>query len=73
MVLTDLDLRKEKSFESGQIYTVLSRAKTYDNLYYIGIFKISTVKVNKDALLEYEHLKENDIFSTIKRNTVIRR
>ena len=31
--------------------------------------KKSAIKVNKDALLEYKRLKQNDLFSTIKRNT----
>ena len=44
--------------------------KTYDNLYCIGEFKKSAINVNKDALLEYELLKQNDLFSTIKRNAI---
>ena len=44
------------------MYTALSRVKTYDNLYCIGEFKKSSIKVNKDALLEYEGLKQNDLF-----------
>ena len=66
-VFVDFDLRKQRSFGTGQIYTALSRVKTYDNLYCIGEFKESAIKVNKDALLEYERLKENDLFSTLKR------
>ena len=51
-------------------YTVHSRVKTYDSYYCIGEFKKSAIKVNKDALLEYECLKYNDLFSTIKRNSI---
>ena len=57
----DFDLQKKKSFGPGQLYTVLSRVKTY-NLYCIGQFKKSAIRVNKDALLEYEHLKKYDYF-----------
>ena len=32
-----------------------------------GIKKQSAMKVNKDALLEYECLKPNDLFITIKK------
>ena len=64
------DLRKQKSFGPSQIYTALSRVKTYENLHCIGEFKKSAIKANKDALVEYERLKQNDSFSTIKRNTV---
>ena len=53
----DFDLQKQKSFGPRQMYTALSRVKTYDNLYCIGEFKKSAIKVNKDALLEYEGLK----------------
>ena len=52
------------------MYTAHSRVKTYDNLYCIGEIKKFAVKVNKDALLEYERLKQNDLFSTIKRNAI---
>ena len=47
--------------------TGLSRVKTYDNLYCTGELKKSAIKVNKDALLEYERLKQNDLFSTVKK------
>ena len=52
------------------MHTALSRVKPYDNLYCIGEFKLSAIKLNKDALLEYEHLKRNYLFSTIKRNAI---
>ena len=32
---------------------------------------LSAIKVNKDVLLEYEPLKQNDLFSTIKRNAIL--
>ena len=34
--VVDFDLRKQRSLGAGQIYTALSRVKTYDNLYCIG-------------------------------------
>ena len=52
------------------MYTALSKVKTYDNLYYTGEFKKFAIKVNKDALLEYERLKENDLFSAVKGNVI---
>ena len=52
------------------MYTAHSRVKTYDNLYCIEEIKKFAVKVNKDSLLEHEHLKQNDLFSTIKRNAI---
>ena len=67
----DFDLWKQKSFGPGQIYTAPSRVKTYDNLYCIGEFEKSTIKVNEDTLLEYEHLKQINLFSTITRNTIL--
>ena len=54
----------------GQRYTALSRAKSYDNLHFIREFKKSAIKVNKDTLLEYEYMKQNDLFSTIERNNI---
>ena len=41
-----------------------------DNLYCIGKFLKSVIKVNKDQMLKYEGLKQNDLFSTIKRNAI---
>ena len=35
-----------------------------------GKFKKSEIKVNEDALSEYERLKQIDLFSTIKRNNI---
>ena len=66
--IIDFDLRKQKSFGPGQIYTALSSVKTYANLYCIEECKKSAIKVNKETFSEYERLKQNDIFSTIKRN-----
>ena len=68
--VSDFDLRKQKSFRPGQIYTPLGRVKTYDNLFRTREFKKSAIKVNKEALSEYDRLKRNDFFSTIKRNNI---
>ena len=68
--IDDFDLRKQRSFSVSQIYTALSRVKTYDNFYCIGEFKKSAIKVNKNALLEYERLKEIDLFSMLKRSII---
>ena len=43
------------------MYTVLSKVEAHDK---------SAIKINKDALLEYELLKRNDLFSTIKVNAM---
>ena len=67
---TDFDLQNQKSFAPGKMYIALSRVKTYDNLYCIGEFKKSAIKVDKDALLEYKCLKQNDWFSAIKWNAI---
>ena len=50
------------------------RVKTYDVFFCIGDFKKSAVKVNKDEdeyKLEYERLNQNNLFSTIKRNSIL--
>ena len=68
--VVDFDLQKQRSFGAGQIYTALSRVKTNNNLYCVGEFQKSSIKLNKDALFEYERLKENDSFSTLKRSII---
>ena len=57
---TDFDLQNQKSFAPGKMYIALSRLKTYNNLYCLGEFTKSAIKVDKDALLEYKRLKQND-------------
>ena len=63
----DFDLRKKRLFGAGQIRTAVNSVKNYDNLYCIVEFIKSEIKVNKDELLEHERLKQNDLFSTLKR------
>ena len=62
-------LQRQKPFVPWQINTALSGGKISDDFYCLGEFKKFAIKVNKDALLEYERLKQNDLFSTAKRNT----
>ena len=66
----DFDLQMQISLGTWQIYTALSGVRTFHNLYCIWKFKKSAIKVNKDGLLEYERLKQNDLFSTVKRNAI---
>ena len=60
--VVNFDLRNQKSFQAAQMYTAFSRIRTCDNLYCIEEFKKSAIKVNKDALLKYGRLKQNDFF-----------
>ena len=56
------------------LLTLISKSKTnlgqsrsiVNNLYCIGEFKKSAIKVNE----EYDRLKQNNLFSTIKRNDI---
>ena len=52
------------------MYTALSKVKTYDILYCIGEFTKSVIQINNNALLEYGQLRQNDLFSTMKRNAI---
>ena len=47
--------------------TALSGVRLYDNLYDIGEFKKSDIEVNKNALIKYERLKQNDLFYIIRK------
>ena len=68
--VVDFNLRKQRSFGPGQIYTALSRIKTFNTLYCTGEFKRTSIKVSQEALAEYERLKNHSLFSEIKKNTV---
>ena len=70
-MVTDFDLNKQKSFRFGQTYTAISRWKIYENVYWIGEVTNSGIKVNKDALLEYDRLELNDLVTTVKINAVL--
>ena len=59
-----------KSFAPGEMYTALSRVKTHGNFNCIGEFKTSVIKVNKDALPEYDPMKKIYLFATIKRHAI---
>ena len=50
--------------------TALSGVRLYDNLYDIGEFKKSDIEVNKNALIKYERLKQNDLFYIIRKSYV---
>ena len=64
-------MHKEKPFGPRQTYTALNTVKTYDDRYCSGEFEKFVIKVNKDALLKYKRVEQNDLFSTIKRNFIL--
>ena len=47
--VVSFDLKKQNSFGPGQLYTALSRVPN-DQLYCIGEYKMSSIKVNISAL-----------------------
>ena len=51
--IIDFDLKNQKSFGPGKIYTVLSWVKIHVNLYCIREFQKSAIKVKNDSLFEY--------------------
>ena len=63
--VVDFDLQKQRTFGQGQMYTELSRVSSYDKLFCMGKFKLSSIKVNVSALQEYEQLRQNSIFENI--------
>ena len=48
------------------MYTALSRVTNYDQLYCIGEFKMSPIKVKTSALDEYRRLQKKSIFENIE-------
>ena len=57
-VVVSFDLLKQKSFNHGQIYVALSRAKSLSGLFLIGKFDSSTITVDLRASNEYATLRE---------------
>ena len=55
--VVSFDLKRQNLFGPGQMYTALSRVTNYHQLYCIGEFKMSSVKVNTSVLDEYKRLQ----------------
>ena len=51
------DLKKQKSFNQGQIYGALSRISSMNKMYLIGSYNKAALKVNDPAKKEYESQK----------------
>ena len=54
-VVISFDLVKLRSFNYEQMYVVLSRVTSLDNLYLIGWFTLSTIKANPRAIHDHEY------------------
>ena len=67
--VVSFDLKKQKSFNEGQMYVVLNRVTSIDNLFLIGKYNQNVFKVNESAFAEYNRLRENR-FDTINTNYV---
>ena len=52
-----LELKKQKSFNYGQLYVALSRAKSLLGFTIIGILKKEFVKAHSNVIKEYERLR----------------
>ena len=61
-----LKSKSKNHFGLGKYGLCSAEKKSHDNLCCTGEFKKRVIKVNKDALIEYERLKQKDFFSTVK-------
>lgn len=64
--VVDFGLQKQKSFNTGQIYTALGRVRNYQKLFCMGKYNLSAVELSRDALDKYGWLRQNSIFETIQ-------
>lgn len=58
-VAVDFDLKNQKSFGLGQIFTALCRIKPYEKMFCAEKYKGSLMIVNVDALNQYEWMKNH--------------
>ena len=63
--IVSLNLCKQKSFLSGQLYVALSRITNLDGLYLAGSYNRALIKTNVAAKDEYERLKLHHPFTPI--------
>ena len=59
--VVSLDLVKQRTFSSGQIYAVLSPSKSLSKLNILSDFDHKTVRANQLALEQYEYLRKEKI------------
>ena len=50
------DLKKQKSFNGGQMYVALSTVASIDKLFLIGKYNPNAFEVNKNATIEFGKL-----------------
>ena len=56
-----LDLLMQKSFNCGQIYVALSRAKSLAGFTIIGDFRREFIKAHSEVIKEYEGLRNDSV------------
>lgn len=56
-IVISSELNKQRSFNYGQIYVALSRAKTLQGIYILGELKKNHVRANPKVQKEYERLR----------------
>jgi hypothetical protein len=61
-VVISLNLKKQRSFNYGQIYVALSRATSLQGLYILGEIKSKHIKVNPKVNEEYERLRDSSLY-----------
>ena len=60
--VVSFDLEKQKSFNQGQMYVVISRIRNTNNLFLIGEYSCNAFKANTDATTEYNRLRCDSAF-----------
>ena len=60
-VVVSLDLRKQRSFNYGQVYVALSRATSLSGLHILGKLEPQHIKANPKVKEEYERLRNYNI------------
>ena len=67
--VVSFDLEKQKSFNESQLYIVLSRVTSIDNIFLIRKYNRNVFKVNESAVVENSRLQEKR-FETINTDYV---
>ena len=62
-VVVSFDLVKQRTFNYGQMYVALSRVTSLQGLYLMGQYKVSSIKADPKAKLEYNRLREQCVIN----------